>query len=343
MLALLAGLLGVLAQDQTLDEKVERFRKLYLDSAARRAFGDGERLKGNGKFDEAIVRYQAALKIMPDYPAAAYQLAATYGESKRPKEGIVWLARAVELGFWGYETMTEDEDLESLRKLPEYAALEAKVKAKYALEAPKHPGGSLLEKPEGAPPAAGWPVVLLLHGYGSNKEDFGNVAEAMAGAGVVGISVSAPIVMGEGAYKWPADSIETTHKYLQETVAKYKSEKGIDWKRLYVGGFSQGALHSLLLVAEHPDVYLGALAVSPGGSLKFPAKVAVSETPRPLHLVSGTGEHPTNRAMVKTATALWQAAKWPVRTQEHGGGHHFPEGWEETFPAAMKWLVAGGK
>ena len=75
----------------------------------------------------------------------------------------------------------------------------------------------------------------------------------------------------------------------------------------------------------------------------MPAGIAAPETPRPLFLVSGKKEHPTNRAMVKSAAALWGAAKWPVKIHKHPGGHHFPEGWEETFAGAMKGPAAGGR
>jgi predicted dienelactone hydrolase len=55
-----------------------------------------------------------------------------------------------------------------------------------------------------------WPVVVILHGWGSNRHDFDDDAEFLTTLGYVGITLDANGVIGPDAYAW-TDSMETTN------------------------------------------------------------------------------------------------------------------------------------
>src|SRR5437763_10158037 len=98
---------------------------------------------------------------------------------------------------------------------------------------------------EGAPP-----LLLLLHGVGSNEADLFGLAPELDGRFFV-VSARAPITLGPGAYGWfhvaftpqgpaiiPAEAEQSRQallRFIDEVVEAY----GVDPRRVYLMGFSQ--------------------------------------------------------------------------------------------------------
>src|SRR5262249_53151283 len=217
-----------------------------------------------GEFSEAEAHYLAALKMRPRLTMATYQLACNYALWGRKKQAMETLKKAVDGGFWGYAMMKDDEDLVNIHSDAGYQGLLDTVKDRYAKEAPKQVGGSLLVLPDGDVPKSGWPVLLMLHGFGDCKENYQSMAQDAADHGLAGIAVSGPLVQYQKRFSWPTDSFETTHKFLSEILQKY-DDKPLDHSRVFLLGFSQGAQHAAALTAMHPESYAGAIVISPGG------------------------------------------------------------------------------
>ena len=59
------------------------------------------------------------------------------------------------------------------------------------------------------------------------------------------------------------DSIEPTDQDLQSIIASPLLDGLINREQVFLLGFSQGALHAMLLTAEHPDLYAGVVGLSP--------------------------------------------------------------------------------
>jgi predicted esterase len=297
-------------------------------------------LKAEGRYDEAAVYYLVALKMNPKFRQASYQLGCNFALWRQEKLAMRFLKNAVDAGFWGWETMSEDQDLESIRKDPAFAALAKVVRERYEKEAPRHAGGTLLKVPVGQPPKGGWPVLVLLHGWGSNKEDMAEVAELATKHGLAGLIVSGPVVLNEGAYRWPTERLDDTHEHLKTILTGLESNEALDTKRVYLSGFSQGALHSALLVAGHPETYAGALAISPGGTFRPPYELKAPEATGKIFLVGGRAEPVTNKTMLEELRRTFEMAKRPVRVHWHEGGHNLPGDWKTRFAEAFDWLTA---
>jgi phospholipase/carboxylesterase len=117
------------------------------------------------------------------------------------------------------------------------------------------------------------PLLLLLHGVGSNEEDLFGLTPYLDGRFLV-LSLRAPFVLGAGAYGWfnieftprglVADieqakrSLEMLPVFVEEAVAAYEA----DGRRVYLGGFSQGAMMSLGLMLTRPEMIAGVAAMS---------------------------------------------------------------------------------
>ena len=131
------------------------------------------------------------------------------------------------------------------------------------------------------------PLLLLLHGIGSNEHDLFGLAPYLDERFLI-VSARAPVVLGAGAYGWfnieftplgmTADieqakrRLELLPVFLDELVKTY----GADDKRVFLAGFSQGAMMSLALALTRPEKIAGVVAMSG----RFPVSVLGTDLDR---------------------------------------------------------------
>jgi phospholipase/carboxylesterase len=109
------------------------------------------------------------------------------------------------------------------------------------------------------------PVLILLHGYGSNEEDLFSFASELPDHYFI-ISVRAPFDMGNGSYAWYAINFDADENkfsdipqaqqsrdlianFIDEILAKYP----IDAKDVTLIGFSQGCILSYAVAVSYPQ------------------------------------------------------------------------------------------
>lgn len=107
------------------------------------------------------------------------------------------------------------------------------------------------------------PMLVLLHGVGSNERAMAQLAPAFDARFIV-VSVRSPITLGPNAFGWfhvsftaqgPVIVAEEAEagwrhigRFIDEAVARYGADPG----RVYVGGFSQGAIMALATLLTAP-------------------------------------------------------------------------------------------
>jgi phospholipase/carboxylesterase len=117
------------------------------------------------------------------------------------------------------------------------------------------------------------PLLLLLHGIGSNEQDLFGLASYLDERFLI-VSARAPFVLGPGSYGWfqieftpqgmVADieqakrSLGLLPGFIDELVETYGADAGC----VYVAGFSQGAMMSLALALTRPEKVAGVVAMS---------------------------------------------------------------------------------
>ncbi len=117
------------------------------------------------------------------------------------------------------------------------------------------------------------PLLLLLHGIGSNEEDLFGLAPYLDERLVV-VSARAPVALDYGGYGWfrieftprgMVADIEQANKslrllpgFVDELIEAYGADAG----RVYLMGFSQGAMMSLALTLTSPEKVAGLVAMS---------------------------------------------------------------------------------
>ena len=144
----------------------------------------------------------------------------------------------------------------------------------------------LVRKPDGGGQTSP-PLLLLLHGVGSDEQDLFALAPYLDERFLV-VSARAPFALDYGGYGWfrieftprgmaadneqAKESLRLLPGFVDELVGAY----GADARRVYLMGFSQGAMMSLALVLTRPEKVAGVVAMSG----RLPRQVVESEPDR---------------------------------------------------------------
>lgn len=124
-------------------------------------------------------------------------------------------------------------------------------------------------------PSAGKPpLLILLHGIGSNERDLFGLANELDERFAV-VSARAPHTRFEGSYAWFEvqvggggqfvideimwrQSLSALVEFIGEAVEAYEADPA----RVYLTGFSQGAIMSLCVMLTRPELVAGIVAMS---------------------------------------------------------------------------------
>ena len=199
------------------------------------------------------------------------------------------------------------------------------------------------EQQPGAPP-----LLLLLHGVGSHEADLFPLAEELDGRFFV-VSARGPNTQRPGAYAWyevvfaptgfvidprqAEESRQTLLRFIDELVAAY----GVDPARVYLMGFSQGAIMSLAVALSRPDKVAGVVAMSGRLLPEFRPLIAEPEALAglPILVVHGLADQVMpirdGREVRDTLSALPVALTY----REYPMGHHVAP---ESLRDVAAWL-----
>lgn len=109
------------------------------------------------------------------------------------------------------------------------------------------------------------PLLILLHGYGSHKKDLASFGSRLNEKLVV-VCPQAPNQVGNNRFAWYPLNLTAEKRYQFEDVKKVKGEiiqfikeirskYGLNNSKVFVGGFSQGAIMSMYLgLTEHEQI-----------------------------------------------------------------------------------------
>jgi phospholipase/carboxylesterase len=195
----------------------------------------------------------------------------------------------------------------------------------------------------GAPQA---PLVVAMHGIGSNERDLQGAYQGLASQAVLAFPRSPlPHPPGHAWYRLirvgvpdPA-SFEQALATLGDFLAALRAQPGLGDRPLVLSGFSQGAIMALSYALRHPEQVAGVMAFS--GYIPQPVLDAVPEGPAPtpgprILLAHGhrDGLFPFER-LDETAARLRARGHTPALAP-HDGAHDIPP---EAMRSAGTWLA----
>ena len=148
--------------------------------------------------------------------------------------------------------------------------------AKAKLEAREHQGRTLrylTVEPDGFEPGRGYPLVILLHGYGAHMGDLAALCPAVDSQRYIYAFPNGPVRLrlgyGSEGYAWSASvdggadetlepSAEKLLVFSDEVVEQYEVEEG----GVVLGGFSQGGMMTYRCGLPDPGTFSGVAALS---------------------------------------------------------------------------------
>ena len=214
----------------------------------------------------------------------------------------------------------------------------------------------LLQTPAGEKPAAGWPLLLFLHGYGECGENIEMVkkhgppkliAKFDSLAGCVIVSPQCP----RDSW-WRVDAL----KALVEEVSEDRGD--IDQHRLYVTGLSMGGYGIWSFISHYPDYFTAAIPICGGGDPfrlpdnRSPVKAGIENEFDPdglkrakdLPIWTFHGTKDDSVPIVETqmlVDVLKDAGSSKVKFTAYDGAGHV-EAWERAYedPKVWQWLFS---
>ena len=194
------------------------------------------------------------------------------------------------------------------------------------------------------------PVLILLHGVGSNEQDLMGLAPAFDRRFLV-VSVRAPITLQHGSYAWyhvqfsphghviNPDEAEASRVRILRFVDEVLESYNVDPDRVFLMGFSQGCIMSLAAALTEPARFAGIVGMSGRLLPDVLTKAAPAAELRglPVLVVHGTFD---SVLAIEYGRAIRDALeKLPVALtyREYPMDHQISE---ESFAAISDWLAA---
>ena len=128
------------------------------------------------------------------------------------------------------------------------------------------------------------PVLFLMHGYGNNEKQFNRLIEELNNKYLI-VSMRAPfnfMVIKNRWYEYSISDgdtlsnqaqIDMSTKRIIKTIEHIEEEYNIDEKKIFIGGFSQGAIMSYKLALLYPKKFGGIII----HSARLPVEYSVKE------------------------------------------------------------------
>src|SRR5262249_59729656 len=109
------------------------------------------------------------------------------------------------------------------------------------------------------------PLLVLLQGFGANERDLLPMAARLDPRLAVA-SLRGPYQTRPGNYAWvngnSADELDRARQLVIETIDQVADSMGADRGRVYLAGFSQGAMLTLAIALTEPEKIAGAAVLS---------------------------------------------------------------------------------
>jgi phospholipase/carboxylesterase len=192
------------------------------------------------------------------------------------------------------------------------------------------------------------PLILLLHSVGSHEHDLFDLAQYLDPYSMV-VSARAPNVLGPNSYAWypveftatgpivdavaAEDSRLILLHFIDEVIAAYQ----VDPKRIYLMGFSQGAIMSLAVALTQPEKVAGVVTMSGRLLPEIQPKIAEAERLRglPILMTHGVQDPIIPIGDARAASAYLSRLPLKLTYREYDMGHQITV---ESLKDIVAWL-----
>ena len=192
-------------------------------------------------------------------------------------------------------------------------------------------------------------MLLLLHGVGSNEHDLIQLAPYLDPRFFV-VSARAPITLAPGMYAWFEVQLDPVRPIIDPRQAEFSRQKlltfideaietyRIDPLRVYLMGFSQGAIMSFSVGLTHPEKIAGIVAMSGRVLPEIVPHIAAPEALRdlPIFVAHGTEDQVLPIHHGRAARELLQRLPVALTYREYPMGHQISD---QSLADIAGWLT----
>jgi len=276
-----------------------------------------------------------------------YDLACYYARNRQHDEAIYWLQRAAQTEGVDAQHAGQDEDLETLRRDPRWAAVHRYLRQCAAYWSKSGKTTTLVYVPKGFDKKKPSPVIVTLHGRGSRPDHFfGEETQGLADElKIPFVCVSGTRPTGPKAFVWAADGTDADNKRVDAALAEAADKVTVAPGKVIAIGFSEGAQVALEVAARDPDKFAGGIGMSPGADFHLNQ---VTPTPplkeRRFVVTIGGSEHPGNVMLARQDRDWFQRAGIQLQyITVPRGGHSLPPHFTDQLPKWVAFILTGKK
>ncbi|MFS4460696.1 alpha/beta hydrolase [Bdellovibrio sp. HCB2-146] len=193
------------------------------------------------------------------------------------------------------------------------------------------------------------PVLIALHGVGSNEKDLANFAASLNPKLAV-ISLRAPLKLGIESFAWfhvrftsegpnhNRAEAEESRLAIRKFIASLKDHLEIDSSKIFLLGFSQGTIMSLSLALTEPELVKGVIGIG-GRTLQ---EISAQARERSYHvspkvlLIHGKNDNKLPYFHAEASAETLKQAKFDYELKSYDAGHEITTEMAEDIRA---WLV----
>jgi phospholipase/carboxylesterase len=191
------------------------------------------------------------------------------------------------------------------------------------------------------------PLLILLHGYGSNEEDLFSFADELPDTLLI-VSPQAPLSMGFGSYAWYTINFDEINGKFSDLVEAKKSINKIavfidsikkkyttNPEKTFLLGFSQGAILSYSLSFFYPNQIQYALALSGYINTELLPENISSEIKTDYYCSHGIVDQVLPIAWARNSKPFLDALSLSNEYSEYNVGHGVAP---QNFHSFKKWI-----
>ncbi|NOT37404.1 MAG: alpha/beta fold hydrolase [Saprospiraceae bacterium] len=178
-------------------------------------------------------------------------------------------------------------------------------------------------------------LLIFLHGLGSNEEDLFELASHFPDNYTI-ISLRAPYSWGNGGYSWydlqfdksnkaisNLNQAETSRLNIIYFIEEIKNKEEHKFTKVYLLGFSQGAIMSYNVALTRPDLVNGVIALS--GYLMNEIKPKIAKHPKlkllDFYIAHGKNDNIIEVSKAKSAVQYLKTLKITPKYKEYNEDH----------------------
>ena len=335
------------------NESAGDFLDIRLDDLQKQAFD----AYNKADYKMAAEYYLTLLKYNIRDSVSIYNLACCYGLMGNANLAAKYLERAVKAGFIDMGQITQDPDFDKVKGKPAFDDVLKNLETVMA-EKEKEMGTVIqvdsqaffqcrVHLPANYDPNKAYPLIVGLHGLGSNTERFITLWKKFGNPDFIYATPQAPYAFAGGSeigYSWmtrgpEADKIEDkstqmSEDYIEKVVVNlHKKFKVGD---TYLMGFSQGAGFTYQAGIKHYELFKGIICFGGWLNTEWIGEDAIIKAKGlRVFIAHGTNDRVVNFEAGTKARDYLKSNGYNVTFYQFDGGHEVPA---DALKAVEKWM-----